>query len=321
AQRKLDWYKKIFSIKRTPANDAITFLAVANNIGPNDNPEARTVDQLSTTEKAVVGTVLSAALVSDAVGIYSLGKMLVRALASAAKNAWGRIATETAKDGCFAAGTLVDTVDGQRPIDEIREGDLILSMDEESGEIALHRVSSVSMHDAVTQYDVAVCDGFECDTLRTTANHPFWVEDKGWIRAEYLESGDRLVSGVGAQPEVSAVERTERRETVFNIEVEGLHTYFVGELRIWVHNKPMVNPRTPLPTLDRTGKAHGELPRVKDFGDYTADELRQFRGELQQSVQKRIETTSRLGRHKPHGERQAAEQTLIRQIDKYLEDL
>jgi hypothetical protein len=77
--------------------------------------------------------------------------------------------------------------------------------------------------------------------------------------------------------------------------------------------------RKELPALDKTGKVHGELPKAEELGRYSNDELRQLRRELRQSVQERIRKTVEMGPHKPHGERQAAEQELIQRIDKYLE--
>jgi hypothetical protein len=65
---------------------------------------------------------------------------------------------------------------------------------------------------------------------------------------------------------------------------------------------------------------HGNLPKPKDLGRYSPDELQQLTGELEQSVQERVRKTVELGPHKPHGERQAAEQQLIQDIAKNLED-
>jgi RHS repeat-associated protein len=77
--------------------------------------------------------------------------------------------------------------------------------------------------------------------------------------------------------------------------------------------------RPELPRLDSTGKVHGELPRVQDLSRYSPEELADFRAELQQSVRTRIEATVQHGRHRPHGQRQGAEQALIRSIDRMLE--
>ena len=81
-----------------------------------------------------------------------------------------------------------------------------------------------------------------------------------------------------------------------------------------------------LPSLDTTGKVHGALPQVKDLSKYTRDQLLQFRNDLKASVKKRIETTVKHGRDRPHGQRQGQEQEqeqeqeqdLIKSIDKRL---
>jgi hypothetical protein len=75
-----------------------------------------------------------------------------------------------------------------------------------------------------------------------------------------------------------------------------------------------------LPKLDGTGKVHGKLPQAKDLVLYDTEDLIQLRNELQASVQKRIEVTVKKGSDFGHAERQAAEQQLIRAIDKHLED-
>ena len=76
--------------------------------------------------------------------------------------------------------------------------------------------------------------------------------------------------------------------------------------------------KNSLPTIDATGKVHGKLPETKDFPKYSKDDLRQLLKELKQSVQKRIEVTTKLGRDRAHGQRQGAEQDLIKSLEKFL---
>jgi len=75
-----------------------------------------------------------------------------------------------------------------------------------------------------------------------------------------------------------------------------------------------------LPSIDRTGKVHGTLPRVKDLAKYSKDELKILAKELKKSVQQRIRVTVKKGREKGHGQRQGAEQNLIKSIEKHLGD-
>ena len=85
-------------------------------------------------------------------------------------------------------------------------------------------------------------DGRE-QTVRVTDEHPFFVAGRGWTKAKDLSAGDRLL---GAAGEASTVisnlgEAHPEGVTVYNLEVEDDHTYFVraegsdGEA-VWVHN-------------------------------------------------------------------------------------
>jgi len=76
--------------------------------------------------------------------------------------------------------------------------------------------------------------------IGTTAEHPFFVEGKGWTPAFDLTIGDRVLLEDGQYLGVEGVADSGRVETVYNIEVEGDHTYFVGEQTwgwaVWSHN-------------------------------------------------------------------------------------
>src|SRR5262249_13436795 len=60
--------------------------------------------------------------------------------------------------------------------------------------------------------------------------------------------------------------------------------------------------RIPLPSLDRTGKVHGELPTAGELGRYSPEDLRYLQQELMQSVPQRIQKTIELGPDKAHGD-------------------
>jgi hypothetical protein len=75
--------------------------------------------------------------------------------------------------------------------------------------------------------------------------------------------------------------------------------------------------------VDRTGRFHTHggtgLPTVQDLRHYSVDELQLLRQELGQSTAARIQNNIRFGFKPSEGERQAAEQALIRAIDKLLQ--
>ena len=79
--------------------------------------------------------------------------------------------------------------------------------------------------------------------LKTTDNHPFWLQGRGWTVAGDLKAGDQLQSPQGADAEVLESYREELAEgiAVYNFRVEETHTYFVSAENstgppIWVHN-------------------------------------------------------------------------------------
>jgi intein/homing endonuclease len=77
------------------------------------------------------------------------------------------------------------------------------------------------------------------EAIECTAEHPFWVVSRGWVRAGDLLRRDVLVSSDGTHVAIHSVSGrcTEDQVPVYNITVEGSHTYFVGVHRIRVHNK------------------------------------------------------------------------------------
>ena len=116
-------------------------------------------------------------------------------------------------------------------------GDLVLARDDETGETGLRPVVRTYETPGLEVFElvVAVADG-DTDSYTVTYEHPFWVADTGWISASELVPGDRLVTAQGETATVLDRGVTAHATTVHNVEVEELHTYFVGDLGVWVHN-------------------------------------------------------------------------------------
>ncbi len=88
---------------------------------------------------------------------------------------------------CIARGTLVSTPRGKRPIEELVEGDLIFSVDPETGA----RVASavVQLRRATREVMRLAGDGF---SLTCTTDHPlFDPEEKVWAPAGDWALGTR----------------------------------------------------------------------------------------------------------------------------------
>ena len=137
---------------------------------------------------------------------------------------------------CFAAGTPVWTVDGPCPVERVKVGDLVLSQDPDSGELAYKPVVRTTTATPAELVTLRI-DGekFDC-----TAGHLFWVCGDGWVRARKLNRNSALhtIDGVSSTQSVETgpVART------FNMVVADFNTYFVGRQKILVHD---VTPQQP----------------------------------------------------------------------------
>ena len=161
---------------------------------------------------------------------------------------------------CFTGDTEVYTSDGLVCIEEISVGDEVLAYDYETGETELKEVLNVWVKETDEILHVSTSDG---ETIDTTTNHPFYVEEKGWVAAGDLEIGDILCTVDGNKIEVTDTELEKLAEpiSVYNLEIVDFHTYFVGEYGVLVHNYayddylPLSNNPQKVPAIKGADKA------------------------------------------------------------------
>jgi RHS repeat-associated protein len=153
---------------------------------------------------------------------------------------------------CFVAGTPLLTPEGDKRIEQFRPGDRIVSRPERNCEapVEVKLVEEVFERVApVLQLEVGG------RTIRTTAEHPFFVRGKGWQCAEELKPRDELSSHDGQWVTVEAVTDLTEVATVYNLRVSDYHTYFVGSrewgFSVWAHN---INCADVWRALGRTGE-------------------------------------------------------------------
>ena len=137
---------------------------------------------------------------------------------------------------CFAPETSVATEDGEKAIVDIQVGDQVWSQDELTGERELRPVVQKFVTPDQLLLDLDVVAGAKDEVIRATPTHRFWVDGKGWTNAEDLRAGDTFDLYSGKHAIFAALEREREKTTVYNLEVDGTHTYFVGDEGVWVHN-------------------------------------------------------------------------------------
>jgi 5-hydroxyisourate hydrolase-like protein (transthyretin family) len=139
---------------------------------------------------------------------------------------------------CFVAGTPLLTPDGSKAIEQFSPGDLVLSRDEHdpTAPVVARRVLQTLVRTGFVLY--LEVGGRK---IGTTTEHPFYVKGRGWKPAGELRAGDVLLTHDGREVPVQEIEETGRVETVYNLEVDESHTYFVGSAEwgfsVWSHNR------------------------------------------------------------------------------------
>lgn len=85
---------------------------------------------------------------------------------------------------CLPAGTMVATPTGEVPIEQVGKGDVVSTVCGDREVLA----AGITQFDADV-YEISFDDG---SSLRATANHPCWVEGKGWVNVSDIRYADRL---------------------------------------------------------------------------------------------------------------------------------
>lgn len=134
------------------------------------------------------------------------------------------------KRGCsFVAGTLVRMADGSlTPIEDLQPGDLILAGDPETGQTSPEPVIT-PLTSTGDKRLIALRFDDDTQAVVATDNHPYWVQDAGWVAAGDLVVGDTTLASDGHERVLTQTTDLGQflDQTVHNLHVAGQHTYYV----------------------------------------------------------------------------------------------
>jgi hypothetical protein len=151
----------------------------------------------------------------------------------------------TDRDSCqansFDGATHVLMADGStKPIRDVDVGDQVLATDPETGRTEAREVTHLIVGEGLKSMVAVTVDTPGPDgVLLATSGHPFWdATDRQWVDAGELTDQDRLYTPDGQLLPVADVRSFDRVQTVYNLTVDGIHTYHVlaGETPVLVHN-------------------------------------------------------------------------------------
>lgn len=150
----------------------------------------------------------------------------------------GRLSIPTAhKRLATSIGSSAVSSRRTKPIEEIAEGDWVWAWNLRTRTRVKSRVKRTFRHASKPLVTLQILTGVEAERIQATAEHPFWVQSRGWTPARQVEVGSVLLTLNGTACTVTAIERnTLPRRDVFNFEVEHFHNYWVGRQGVLVHN-------------------------------------------------------------------------------------
>jgi hypothetical protein len=120
------------------------------------------------------------------------------------------------------------------PIENIKVGDSVYSYNIEKDKAELSKIINTLNRETEGIYEINAGK----EIINVTAEHPIYVIGKRFTKVKNLKAGDILRSSDGKiKVQVSSVKKSSKTVTVYNIEVDGNHDYFVTSSTILVHNK------------------------------------------------------------------------------------
>lgn len=94
---------------------------------------------------------------------------------------------------CFVRGTKVLTLNGEKPIEEVKVGDFVYSYNHNTGSIELKPVVR-SFSQPLYGRKLVTVRSKSGKSFTCTDNHPVYIEGKGYTRADNLHIGDLMLS-------------------------------------------------------------------------------------------------------------------------------
>ena len=157
-------------------------------------------------------------------------------LVGAAERAASKIEM-VAEDGARACGLSstgdapVATPTGSQRMDSLEVGDTVIAWDEATQRVVQRAITAVLPHPDDEIATLILSTG----RVTTTPDHPFYTLEAGWVEAGLLRPGMHVKTPTGSA-EFQFVKAHPYSGTLWDLTIEGAHTFFVGSGAWLVHN-------------------------------------------------------------------------------------
>jgi hypothetical protein len=135
---------------------------------------------------------------------------------------------------CFAPGTLIQTPNGNKPIEDFKVGDAIYCFDPATKEKVISKVVKTFKGSWKEAGDISPLFEFthEKGSLQVTADH--WIytgnPDQLFKAAKELTTDDYLILEDGSKSKILNIEQKEKYEHVYNLNVEKYHNFIANNV-------------------------------------------------------------------------------------------
>lgn len=124
--------------------------------------------------------------------------------------------------GCVLRGTPVATSNGHVPIEKLRVGDLVLSLDVASNRLVETRLKAIHVS---RRTECFALNG----SLYATGGHRVLVPGRGWASVDALSIGDRVVAEGSSQVALERLKRCDGYFEIYSLTTDHeTHNYFAG---------------------------------------------------------------------------------------------
>jgi hypothetical protein len=123
----------------------------------------------------------------------------------------------------------------QEPIEDVKVGDKVLANDPGTGKTQAEPVVALIRHSGKhTMVKISLADG---SMLNSTDGHPIWDATTGhFTDASKLRIGHKIQAESGALIPVIRLSAYSADLTAYNLQIDGIHTYYAGSTAVLVHN-------------------------------------------------------------------------------------
>ena len=229
--------------KATSVNGKITKTEVASKIVVTQSSQGAQIrkdsyESGSSTPSKTTSTTINGSGTKTTVKNNKTGKTTTTNKTSSGKT------SSSKPGGCFLKGTMVKTKDGYKEIDKIEIGDIVLSYNEELRKNEYKKVTKLYIHENSNEilYELKI----NGEILKVTSVHRIYVKSKNsdiyaWKAASEIKVNDYVMDSNGNAHEITEINYYNIKQTVYNIEVEDNHNYYVSRDNILVHNRKSIN--------------------------------------------------------------------------------